>query len=257
MTKKLQDKVALVTGGSRGIGREICLAYGLEGAKVVVNYYPGLEDEAEDVVNKIRSQGGEAIAFGADVAAEDQVLAMVETVNERWGGVDILVNNAGIYPRKPWYEITSEEWDRVMNVNLKACFLLSKAVFPHMQARNYGKIINVSSVTVFRGEKGFVHYVASKGGVIGFTRALSREVGKYGITVNAVSPGAVLTEQEQLDFPDPAVQEELRVYLSQEQAIPRRQVPTDMVGTYVFLASPDSDFVTGQTLNVDGGLYMH
>lgn len=253
---RLKHKVALVTGGATGIGREVCIAFAAEGAKVAVNYI-GTDTKAKEVVSAIESAGGQAMAVHADVSDEAQVNAMVRTVNEAWGGVDILVNNAGIYPRKEWHEITGDEWDRVQAVNLKSCFLTSKAVFPHMRDNGYGKIINVSSVTFWRGHKGFVHYVASKGGVIGFTRSLSREVGSYGITVNSISPGAVLTEQELLDFPDPAEQEQTRIYLEAEQAIPRRQLPPDMVGAFLFLASPDSDFTTGQTINVDGGWVMH
>lgn len=254
---RLQNKVALVTGGSRGIGREVCLAFGGEGAKVAVNYYPGNEAEADQVVEDIRIKGGQAMAVCCDVSQEQQVEDMVRKITEAWGGVDILVNNAGIYPRQKWYEITSEDWDRVMNVNLKSCLFTCKAVFPHMKQQNYGKIINVSSVTFLRGQKDFLHYVSSKGGVIGFTRALSREVGKHGITVNAITPGAVLTEQELLDFPDPQVQEETRAYFASEQSIPRRILPEDMVGSFVFLATPDSDCITGQTLNADGGWVMN
>ncbi|GAA3399712.1 SDR family NAD(P)-dependent oxidoreductase [Paenibacillus hodogayensis] len=253
---RLQHKVALVTGGSTGIGLAVCQAFAEQGAKVVVNYI-GPSDRAEAAVAAIRSAGGEAMAVHADVSDEAQVNAMVETIGRAWGGVDILVNNAGIYPRKAWYEITGDEWDRVQAVNLKACFLTSKAVFPHMRAKGYGKIINVSSVTFWRGQKGFAHYVASKGGVIGFTRALSREVGQHGITVNAISPGAVMTEQELLDMPDPAERESVGRYFAEEQAIPRRQLPADMAGAFLFLASPDSDFTTGQTVNVDGGWMMH
>ncbi|WP_158289384.1 SDR family NAD(P)-dependent oxidoreductase [Paenibacillus flagellatus] len=253
---RLRGKTALVTGGSTGIGREVCLAYAAEGARVAVNYIGGGE-RASELVETIRSAGGEAMAVHADVSDERQVGDIIKDIESVWGGVDILVNNAGIYPRKAWHEITGEEWDRVLAVNLKACFLTSKAVFPSMRKRQYGKIINVSSVTFWRGQKGFVHYVASKGGVIGFTRALSREVGADGITVNAVSPGAVMTDQELLDMPDPDEREKLRAYLAEEQAIPRRQLPRDMVGVFVFLASPDSDFMTGQTINVDGGWAMH
>jgi 3-oxoacyl-[acyl-carrier protein] reductase len=253
---RLRHKVALVTGGATGIGREVCLAFGREGAKVVVNYI-GNPEKAEKVVTEIEANGGTAIAICADVSSEEQIGSMIREIGAKWGGVDILVNNAGIYPRKTWHEITGEEWDKVQAVNAKSCFLTSKAVFPYMLSKGYGKIINVASVTFFRGQKDFVHYVASKGAVIGFTRALSREVGGDGITVNAISPGAVRTEQELLDFPDASVQEETRIYLEQEQAIPRRQLPHDMAGCFIFLASPDSDFMTGQTLNVDGGWVMH
>ncbi|MBO9605682.1 MAG: 3-oxoacyl-ACP reductase FabG [Paenibacillaceae bacterium] len=253
---RLQGRTALVTGGSMGIGREVCLAYAAEGARVAVNSI-GDPERVADVVAQIEAAGGTAMAVYGDVSREEQVEAMVRQVNEAWGGVDILVNNAGIYPRKPWMELTGDDWDHVQAVNAKSCFLMSKAVFPYMKSQGYGKIINVTSVTFFRGQKGFAHYVASKGAVIGFTRALSREVGEFGVTVNAVSPGAVMNERELLDMPDPAEREATRIYLSQEQAIPRRQLPADIVGAFVHLASKESDFMTGQTLNVDGGWVMH
>lgn len=252
---KLRNKVALVTGGATGIGKAVCLAYAAEGAKVVVNYW-NTPEEAEQVRAAIVESGGEAIVQQADVSNAAEVERMIQAIGEIWGGVDIVVNNAGIYPNKTWYEITEEEWDRVMNVNLKSCFLISKAVFPHMRERKYGKIINVSSVTFLRGQKGFVHYVASKGGIVGFSRAMAREVGEHGITVNAISPGAVKTEQEMLTYDEEHLAESA-AYLAKEQCFTRRQLPLDMVGGFVFLASPDSDFITGQLLNIDGGWVMH
>lgn len=252
---KLRNKVALVTGGATGIGKAVCLAYAAEGAKVVINYW-NTPEEAEQVRAEIVASGGEAIVQQADVSKEAEVGRMVREIGAIWGGVDIVVNNAGIYPNKTWYEITEEEWDRVLNVNLKSCFLISKAVFPHMKEQNYGKIINVSSVTFLRGQKGFVHYVASKGGIVGFTRALAREVGEHGITVNAISPGAVMTEQELLTYSKEHL-EEAAARLAKEQCFTRRQLPSDLIGGFVFLASPDSDFITGQLLNIDGGWAMH
>lgn len=254
---RLQNKTALITGGSRGIGKEVCLAYAREGARVAVNFYPGNEAEADELIRQIEAGGGQAIAIGCDVSDEAGVQTMIDQVARTWGSIDIVVNNAGIYPRKTWYEITSEEWDRVMNVNLKSCFLTSRAAFSYMRDQGRGKIINVTSVTFLKGLAGFVHYVSSKGGVIGFTRALAREVGQHGITVNAVSPGAILTEQELLDMPDVREQQAMNEYLMQEQSIPRRGLPTDMVGVFLFLASAESDFLTGQTVNVDGGWEMH
>ncbi|MDF2725317.1 MAG: 3-oxoacyl-ACP reductase FabG, partial [Paenibacillus sp.] len=131
---RLGGKAALVTGGSTGIGREVCIAFAKEGARIAVNYI-GDDTRAKQVVAEIEAAGGEAMAVHADVSQEDQVEAMVSTINEAWGGVDILVNNAGIYPRKAWHEITGDEWDHVQNVNLKSCFLTSKAVFPHMRSK--------------------------------------------------------------------------------------------------------------------------
>ncbi len=254
---RLKGKVALVTGGLGGIGREVCLAFAAEGANVVVNYYDNPFGEPEKVIAEIEQSGGEAYAYQCDVGNEADIIGMIDDIAKRWDGVDILVNNAGIYPRKAWNEITSDEWDRVMCVNLRACFLTAKAVYPYMLDKKRGKIINVSSVTFWNGQTDFLHYVSSKGGIIGFTRALAREVGKHGISVNCITPGAVLTAQELLDFPDPAVQTATAEYLAKEQSISRRQLPQDIVGSFVFLASADSDFITGQTLNVDGGWMMH
>ncbi len=252
----LDGKVVLVTGGSRGIGKAVCLAFAAEGAKVVVNY-ANSKLEAEDVVQRIQQQGGQAFAYRCDVSDETEVNQMIGEVNKRWGGVDILVNNAASYPRKSWHEITGVEWDRVLAVNLKSCFLTSKAVFPYMKEQRYGKIINVSSVTFWKGQANFLHYVSSKGGIIGFTRGLAREVGEFGICVNAITPGAVQTEQELKDIPDEQERKEIEAYLAKEQCFSRRQTPRDMEGAFVFLASPQSDFITGQTLNVDGGWMMH
>ncbi|MFD0715578.1 SDR family NAD(P)-dependent oxidoreductase [Paenibacillus sp. GCM10027626] len=253
---RLFGKVALVTGGSRGIGRAVCLAYAAEGAKVAFNYVSSREEAAE-VERLIRAGGGEALSFRCDLADEQATLDMVRRINAEWGGVDILVNNAGLYPRKDWTDITSEEWDRVLAVNLKSCFLLAKAVYPHMRQKGKGKIINVSSVTFWSGQKHFLHYVSSKGGMIGFTRALAREVGEFGIHVNAITPGAVQTEQELKDFPGETEQREMADYFASVQCFVRRQVPSDVTGTFIFLASEDSDFITGQTINVDGGWMMH
>jgi 3-oxoacyl-[acyl-carrier protein] reductase len=252
---KLQGKVALITGSSRSIGAAVAKRYAAEGAKVVVNYrsHPEL---AERVVEDIRSAGGEAIAIGADVSKEDDVARMVEQAASRYGGIDILVNNAAMDPRKTWHEITVEDWDYIMGVNVRSQFLCAKAAFPYMQRQQYGKIINVSSVTFFTGQKQFLHYVTSKGAIVGFTRALAREVGEHNITVNCITPGAVLTETEYEKVSAETIRES-GDYLSKAQCFSRREVAADVEGAFVFLASPDSDFITGQTLNVDGGWMMH
>lgn len=252
---KLKNKVAIVTGSSRSIGAQIAGRYAREGAKVVVNY-PAEPELAEAVVRAIRSAGGEAFAFRADVSVEEEVKAMVDETVARYGSVHILVNNAGIDPRRTWHEITSEEWDRVMNTNVKSQFYAAKAVFPYMEKQRYGKIVNVSSVTQFTGQKQFLHYVTSKSAIVGFTRALAREVGACGITVNCVTPGAVLTESEGEDIENYDAVETAKA-MAALQSLPRRETAEDLEGAFVFLASPDSDFITGQTLNVDGGWIMH
>jgi 3-oxoacyl-[acyl-carrier protein] reductase len=208
-------------------------------------------------VESITNGGGEAIAIRADVSLEEEVGLMVDETVKVFGGIDILVNNAAIDPRKLWYEISVKEWDMVMANNVRSQFICAKAVYPHMRKQKYGKIINVSSVTFFMGKTGYVHYVASKGAIIGFTRSLAREVGSDNITVNCITPGAVLTETEIEKVGSAAAQEEVGKTLLQLQAIPRRELADDIVGAFVFLASSDSDFTTGQTLNVDGGWMMH
>jgi 3-oxoacyl-[acyl-carrier protein] reductase len=252
---RLEGKVAIITGASRSIGAAIAKRYAHEGARVVVNYRSNPE-LAQQVVIDIQEQGGEAFAFYADVSQEDNVQAMVEETVNRYGTVDILVNNAAMDPRRKWYEITAEEWDYVMGVNVRSQFLCSKAVFPYMQAQNYGKIINVSSVTFFTGQKDFLHYVASKGAIIGFTRALAREVGENNITVNCITPGAVFTETE-VEKVGSAGSEAAAALMAELQCFSRREVAADLEGAFLFLASGDSDFITGQTLNVDGGWIMH
>lgn len=253
---KLKNKVAIVTGASQSIGKAVAIRFAQEGAAVVVNYLNN-RVLADAVVDKIISEGGRAIAFGADVSDEQQVAAMVRAALAAFGQVDILVNNAAIDPRKKWNEITVAEWDQVMTNNVRSQFVCCKAVYPHMRERGYGKIINVSSVTFWFGKTGYVHYVASKGAVIGFTRALAREVGADNITVNCITPGAVLTETEIEKVGSLQAQQEATETLKSLQAIPRRQLTDDLVGAFVFLASADSDFTTGQTFNIDGGWMMH
>lgn len=253
---RLKGRVAIITGASQSIGRAVAIEFARQGAKVVVNYLSN-QQLAENVVNEIKQEGGEAIAVKANVANEQEVAEMVNKTVEVFSNIDILVNNAAIDPRKKWTEITVEDWDAVMANNVRSQFICAKAVFPHMEKQGYGKIINVSSVTFWSGQKGYVHYVASKGAIIGFTRALAREVGSNNITVNCITPGAVFTETEIIKVGSVEAQQKATEWLKEVQAIPRRQLTDDIVGAFVFLASADSDFTTGQTLNVDGGWMMH
>ena len=246
---RLAGRVALVTGGSRGIGAAVCRAYGREGARVVVNYQRAAE-QAYQVVSDIQAAGGEAIAVQADVAQATDVVRMVATAREQFGSIDILVANAAVYPRAPWDQLDEAQWDRVMAVNLKGAMLCVQQVCPDMRVRGYGKIITVSSVTAELGWGPYLHYVTTKAGLIGFTRSLAREVGKAGIRVNCIMPGAIQTEQELADFPDQAT---LATFLAERQCLPQRGVPEDLVGAFLFLASAESDFITRQLLNVDGG----
>lgn len=253
---RLKNKVAIVTGASRSIGASVAACYAREGAKVVVNYRSHAE-LAEQVVQAIREQGGEAFACCADVSEEADVNAMVAETVRRYGTVDILVNNAAIDPRQSWETLSVADWDRVMAVNVRSQFLCAQAVFPCMKAQRYGKIINVSSVTFFTGQRGYVHYVASKGAIVGFTRALAREIGEHGISVNCITPGAIRTETEAEKVSPSATAEALEKRMAELQAVPRRGIAGDLEGAFLLFASEASDFITGQTLNVDGGWVMH
>ncbi len=253
---RLRNKVAIITGASQSIGKGLALRFAAEGAKVVVNYLSNAA-LAENVVKQIKDRGGEAFAFAADVANESDVERMVAETVSRFGSIDILVNNAAVDPRKKWTDITVEDWDYIMSNNVRSQFICCKSVYPHMRKQRYGKIINVSSVTFWIGKTNYVHYVASKGAIIGFTRALAREVGGDNITVNCITPGAVQTETELAKAGSAEKLKEDEKSLLQLQAIPRRELIEDLEGAFVFLASSDSDFITGQTVNVDGGWVMH
>jgi len=255
VTGRLAGKVAIVTGGGHGIGKAYALGLAREGAKVVIAEIDG--KAAESAAADLKRQGFEAIAVRTDVADRSSVEAMAARAVEAFGQIDILVNNAAIFAtipmsRSPFDEIEIEEWDRMMAVNLRGTWLASRAVVAHMRKRGYGKIINISSGTALKGSASRIHYVTSKAGVLGFTRTLARELGQHGICVNCVAPGSTLSEEN----PDESVVR-MRAAAAQERAIQRTQKPEDLVGAVVFFASPESDFVTGHTLVVDGGACMH
>ncbi len=251
---RLAGRVAIVTGGARGIGRGIVLGLAAQGAAVCVDYATRAE-EAERTVAMVEAAGGRAFAFRADVADAASVEELVAATVARYGRLDIVVNNAAITDaHRDWTEVTEAEWDRAMAVNLKGCFLTMKAAYPHLVAGGHGRVINIASVTFLTGQGRLLDYVSSKGGMIGFTRTLARDVGKDGITVNAVTPGAILTEAELVMFPDQAAVAQLMAGL---QSIPRRGLPEDVANAVVFLASDEASFITGQTINVDGGWAMH
>lgn len=253
--KRLEGKVAIVTGGAHGIGKAYCIGLAREGAKVVI---ADLDlSAAEDVAKIIEDTGGDAIALRVDVSDATSTLMMARVTAEKFGTVDILINNAAICEIVPMsrvglMEVEEEEWDRLMAVNLKGPWLCTRAVVPYMKEHNSGKIINISSGTVFGSGGGRPHYVASKAGVIGLTRNLARELGEYGINVNTLSPGSTLTEDLPLgaDF-------ELRKRAANSRALKQVETPEHLVGTAVFLSSNESDFITGQFINVDGGSAMY
>ena len=252
---QLSGRTAIVTGGAHGIGEAYCLALAKEGAKVAV---ADLDlPAAEQVARTIEDIGGGAIALRTDVSDEESTLEMARRTAEELGSVDILINNASIFETVPmsrvgFMEVSVEEWDRLMAVNLKGPWLCARAVFPYMQKQGKGKIINISSGTIFGGNATRPHYVASKAGVVGLTRNLARELGEFGINVNCIAPGSTLTG----DLPEGA-DLDTRQRAVDVRSIKRIQVPADLVGTAIFLSSDASDFMTGQLLTVDGGTFMH
>lgn len=251
---RLKDKVAIVTGGGVGIGKAYAHGLAREGAKVVVADIQ--EAEARKVAADIEQNGGTALAVPVDVTSEEKVQAMAAATVKAYGRIDILVNNAGLYSalkKKSFMEIDSDEWDRVMAVNVKGLFHCVKAVYPAMKQQQKGKIINISSGTALSGSPFFLHYVSSKAGVIGFTRALAREVGNDNICVNSIMPGLTISGANQ----EGVMTAEQLADRRKRRSIQRDQYPQDLVGTVIFLASDDSDFMTGQSISVDGGMNMH
>jgi 3-oxoacyl-[acyl-carrier protein] reductase len=250
---RLRDRVAIVTGvGEAGsIGRAISLRYAREGASVALLDVD--ERGPSSVADEIVSAGGKAIALECDVTNLTACEAAAARVAEAWGDrVDILVNNAAIMDVvwQPFDQWTTEQWDRVMQVNLRGMWFTSRAFVPLMKERGYGKIINIASATFFEGVGGFVHYSSSKGGVIGFTRALGRELGEAGIRVNAIAPGYTLSETQKEHV---AGHPEHAVNIRSRRALAKDEVPEDLAGPAFFLASQDSDFMTCQTILVEGG----
>lgn len=250
-TISLKNKVAVVTGGGTGLGKQTAMNLAQAGANIVLASIdlPSIEE----VAGLIRMQGGSVIAVKTDVSREDQVHEMVKEAERSFGGIDILVNSAAIYPSKPFEEVSVEEWDQVFAVNSRGYFICAKAVTPHMKKQGWGRIINMSSITFFQGFPNLIHYVSTKGSVIGMTRALAREVGSYGITVNSISPGAFPTAAEEI-HPD---REGYNQRILESQCIKRRGTPDDIANTVLFFASDLSEFITGQTILVDGGWSMN
>jgi NAD(P)-dependent dehydrogenase (short-subunit alcohol dehydrogenase family) len=252
-TMKLKGKVAIITGGARGLGKAYALRLFEEGSKVVIVDIL----DATLVKQDIERKGGEALALYTDVSNEESTREMARKTIERFGRIDILINNAGIFAslgKKPFDEISGEEWDKVLGTNLKGTFLCCKAVYPQMKKQGKGKIINVSSGTFFMGVPYFIHYVTSKGGIVALTRALAREVGNDGICVNAIAPGLTVSEAVR---GNPMYPEDYLKVAASGRCFKRDELPEDLAGTIVFLASDDSDFITGQTIVVDGGLVFH
>ncbi len=251
---RLSGKTAIITGGAKGIGAVYAKAFAAEGANVVIADV--LEAEGEELTRELgEREGAEALFVRTDVTSDEDTTRMAQQAAERFGAVDILVNNAAIYfelgSKKPFEEISLEEWDKVMAVNVRGIWQCAKAVSPYMRRQNYGKVINVSSVVSYMGAGGFAHYVASKAAVIGLTRALARELGSHNVTVNAVAPGLVSNESSRQLNVDEYIEQ-----ASKTRSIQRAMTSEDLVGAVLFLSSPESDFVSGQTFVVDGGAIM-
>jgi NAD(P)-dependent dehydrogenase (short-subunit alcohol dehydrogenase family) len=246
---QLDGTVAIVTGGSQGIGRAIADGLAAEGAQLVVADLRAAEEAAEAYED--------GIGLTVDVADEAAVQEMVDETVRRCGRLDVLVNNAGLYASlamRPFEEIPLEEWRRVMDVNVASMFLTCRAAVPAMRANGGGAIVNISSGTPFRGVPFLLHYVTSKGAIIAFTRALAKEVGKHAVRVNCVAPGFTMSQGVK---DNPEVIEKLRDVSIAARTIQRDQEPEDVVGAVVYLASPAASFVTGQTIVIDGGQYFH
>ena len=246
MSDRHQGRVATVTGGAKGIGRAFAERLAAEGAAVAVIDL----EAATDTMAALSGAGAEAASFEGDVTSEDDVARLSAEIAERFGRCDILVNNVGIYPNEPFEEVTFAKWRRVMSINLDSMFLTAKAFAPGMVERGWGRIVNMASNTFTTSVTGYSHYIASKGGVIGFTRALASDLADEGITVNAIAPSLVRTHGTQVTHPR---SDERFEAVSSMQAIKRTQMPEDLAGTLSFLASEDAAFLTGQTLYVDGG----
>lgn len=251
MAKGHQDKVAVITGGANGIGQAFAQRLAQDGVHVaVVDVVSGAA-----TVKLVEAAGRDAIAVECDVSSEESVATMAKTVNAKFGHVDIVVNCAGIFPQKEFADMTFADWRKVLSINLDGTFLVSAAFVPGMRARKWGRVVNMASSTLGSVVTGFTHYVASKGGIVGFTRALASDLAADGITVNAIAPGLTRSPGTLVRAPRPGFKtmDEEFTAVAQMQAIKRPEVPEDLVGAVSFLTSDDAAFITGQTLNVDGG----
>jgi len=245
----LSGKTAIVTGGSRGIGRSIALKLAEKGANVVVNYTNNAS-KAQEVVDEVKKMGVEALALKADVSSEDDVKALVKEVSKHFDTIDILVNNAGITRDTLVIRMKDEDWDKVMDINLKGTYLMYEADWKKMMKQRSGKIVNITSVVGIMGNAGQANYAASKAGVIGFTKSIAKEFAPRGINVNAVAPGFIQT-----DMTD-KLPEEVKENYAASIPLGRLGSPEDVANIVAFLCSEEADYLTGQVINVDGGMVM-
>jgi NAD(P)-dependent dehydrogenase (short-subunit alcohol dehydrogenase family) len=251
MAKGHKDKVAVITGAANGIGQAFAKRLAEDGVHIAIaDMAPGNE-----TVKMVEQAGRQALACQCDVASEQSVAAMASEVQEKFGRCDILINCAGVYPQQDFEQMKFADWRRVLSINLDSVFLVSAAFAPGMKQRGWGRVVNMASSTLGSVVTGFVHYMSSKAGIVGFTRALASELGPYGVTVNAISPGLTRSPGTLARKPRPGIADmegEFNIAASM-QAIKRVEVPDDLVGTVSYLTSDDAAFITGQTLNVDGG----
>jgi NAD(P)-dependent dehydrogenase (short-subunit alcohol dehydrogenase family) len=246
---RLQDRVVVVTGAAVGNGRAFCRRLAEEGAKIMIADIA----DATEAMDSVHEIGGEIDAVRVDVTSEKDTKKMAAATIERFGRIDILVNNVGLYQEEPFELISYDEWRRMLMVNLDGLFLASKAVLPAMKENGFGRIIALSSDTIWLGTPYLVHYVTSKMGVIGFVRSLASEVGKYGVTVNAITVGLTATQRP----PGEKLMGSILEHLLPQQAVHRLDEPEDIAEVVAFLASPESSIISGQTINVDGGVARH
>jgi 3-oxoacyl-[acyl-carrier protein] reductase len=250
MMELIRGKVAIVTGAAAGIGAGVGRLFAAEGAHVFLVDLDGAG--VKKVAVDVQAEGGSAFAFEADARDREAMAKVVDDAITRFGRIDVLINNAGIYPRQPFLEMTEEHWDTMHDVNLKSVFHCTKLVMPHMVRQRAGAIVNIASVTFFTGLAPLTHYIASKGAIIGFTRALAREMGEHNVHVNCITPGAIETEGERKLMSKDQADTVMAV-----QSLKRRIGPLDVARVCLFLSSELGDAMTGQTLNVDGGWIMY
>lgn len=243
----LENKVALITGGSRGIGKEIALELSKNGVNIAISYINN-EEMARTVIEQVRKNGVKGIMVKANVSKEEEVLYMIKTIEEELGSIDILVNNAGVTKDNLLIRMKTEEWDEVIDVNLKGTYLCTKAVTRSMMKKRYGKIINITSIVGITGNPGQGNYSASKAGVIGFTKSMAKELASRGIRVNAIAPGFVETDMTEV------LKEDIKEEMLKTIPLKRFGNPKDIANLAVFLSSCNSDYITGQIISVDGGM---
>jgi len=248
----VSDRVVIITGAGQGIGRDYALAFAEAGAIPVLAEING--ENLHNVASEIAAKGGKVLAAETDVGVPDSVDAMVAKTLDTFGRIDVLINNAAVFatiPRRPFYDIPLDEWTNVLHVNITGSYLCARAVAPAMRRAGQGRIINISSGTVPQGVPGFMHYVTSKAAVVGMTRVMARELGDDGINVNAVMPGYTETEVAHA-----SMDEDMHRFIQQKRILKRPETPDDLIGVVLFLASPASAFITGQSIACCGGEVM-